>query len=188
MYCHTNFKWIAKRFVFLFVFAIFSFSVANAQVHAFIKKYKPLAHKLSVEFQIPESVILGISIIESGSGKSKNCKLLNNYFGIVGKNSLRKIKGKTYRSRFKQYPDAEASFRDFCHKMSKKKFYDKLMGNTDYRLWIDAMSKSGYSEFHAIWKKNMLNVIKQYNLAALPSYEDVQLELPFKDSTLDTIP
>ena len=187
MFCHTNFRLLTKQLLFL-SFIFFSFSTTNAQVHTFIKKYKPLSHKLSVEFQIPESVILGIAIIESGSGKSKNCKLLNNYFGIVGKNNLHKLKGKTYRSRFKQYPDAEASFRDFCHKMSKKKYYEKLMGNSDYHLWIDAMSKSGYSEFHQVWKKIMLNVIKEYNLAAPPNYEDVQLELPFKDSTMDTIP
>ena len=82
MFCHTNFRLLTKQLFFLLIVFI-SFSTADAQVHAFIKKYKPLAHKLSVEFQIPESVILGVSIIESGSGKSKNCKLLNNYFGIV---------------------------------------------------------------------------------------------------------
>lgn len=190
MYCHTNFKLIAKRFICFLLFILFSFCYADAQLHSYIKKYKPLVEKLSAEYQIPYSIIMSVSIIESGGGKSKNCKLLNNFFGIVGKNSLHKLKGKTYRSRFKQYPDAEASFRDFCHKMSKKKFYESLQGNDDYHLWVNAMSKSGYSEFHQIWKKNILNAIKLYKLAAVSKQEDEQqsAELPLKDSTLDSIP
>ncbi|MEI6184679.1 MAG: glucosaminidase domain-containing protein [Bacteroidota bacterium] len=167
-------------------------------MHAFIKKFKPLAVELSAEFDIPVSIILGVSIIESGSGKSKNCRLLNNYFGIVGKNSLRHSKGSTYHSMFKEYPNAEASFRDFCRKMSKKKFYAKLKGNNDYHDWVAAMSKSGYSQYPALWRKNVLSVIKQYKLAPVSKKEDEQqpaespteqpAELPVKDTTVDTIP
>jgi len=193
MLSQTNLRLLSKKIILLLFILLFSCAKSNAQVHAFIKKYKPLAEKLSVEFDIPVSIILGVSIIESGSGKSKNCRLLNNYFGIVGKNSLRK-KNSTYHSMFKQYPDAESSFRDFCHKMSKKKFYHSLKGNNDYHDWVKAMSKSGYSQYPALWKKNVLSVIKQYKLAPVSNKEDEQqpteqpTELPVKDTTLDTIP
>lgn len=191
---HKTIKVNHKLSTCLLLLLLFCSANCSAQVNAFIKRFKPLAKELSAEFHIPVSIILGVAIIESGSGKSKNCRLLNNYFGIVGKNKLAKSKGKTYRSMFKQYPDAEASFRDFCHKMSKKKFYNSLKENDDFHDWVNAMSKSGYSQYPAIWKKNVLSVIKQYKLAPVSKKEDEQqptdqsAELPVKDTIVDTIP
>ncbi len=193
MLSQTNFRLISKKITFLLFVLLFCGAQSHAQVHAFIKKFKHMAVQLSAEYHIPVEIILGVSIIESGAGKSKNCRLLNNYFGIVGKNGLRK-KNSTYHSMFKQYPDAEASFRDFCHKMSKKKFYSSLKNNDDYHDWVNAMSKSGYSQYPTIWKKNVLSVIKQYKLAPVSKKEDEQqpteqpTELPVKDTTVDTIP
>lgn len=126
---------------------------------AYITKYKTIARELSKEYKIPVAVILGIAIVESSAGAGKNCKLLNNHFGLVGKNSLRKSKGAS--SRYKQYPDAAASYRDFCRMISKKRFYAKLKGHPDYILWIDAISKTGYSENAIVWKKRVIGVIKK---------------------------
>ncbi len=77
---------------------IFNSSFAQTK---FVKKFRPLADSLSTEYGIPASVMLGVSILESSSGTSRNCKLLNNYFGIVGKNKLFKTKG--IKTRYKQY-------------------------------------------------------------------------------------
>ncbi len=108
--------------------------------------------------------MLGVAIMESGSGTSRNCKLLNNHFGIIGKNNLLKTKG--VKSRYKQYPDAMASYVDFCRLMTKKKFYKKLKGNMDHKLWADAISKAGYSEIPAIWKQRLLDIIRKNKLAS----------------------
>ena len=132
-------------------------NISFAQSKTFVKKFQPIADSLSVEYRIPTSVILGISIIESGSGKSRNCKLLNNYFGIKGKNKLKK----GIKSGYKQYPDAAASFADFCRVIKKKKFYKKLKGEENYKLWIDAISKSGYSEVPELWKKRVSDAIRK---------------------------
>lgn len=151
----------------LFVVAMIALTVcvqAQSSTKLFIKKYRPLADSLSVEYGIPASVILGVSIIESGSGTSRNCKLLNNFFGIVGKNKLMKTNG--IRSRYKQYDDAYESFKDFCKLLKKKKYYEKLRGNMDYKLWTDAISKSGYSEVPAIWKQRIDDTIRKNKLAA----------------------
>ncbi len=133
-----------------------------AQSRSFVQKFRPLADSLSLEYEIPASVILGVAIIESSSGTSRNCKLLNNYFGIVGKNNLLKTKG--IRTRYRQYTDATASFVDFCRVVSKKKYYKKLKGNTDYKLWVDAMSKHGYSEVPAVWKARVSDAIRKNKL------------------------
>lgn len=130
----------------------------------YVKKFKPLADSLSKVYGVPTSVMLGIAIMESGSGTSRNCKLLNNHFGVVGKNDLLKSKG--IKSRYRQYPDALASYVHFCKIMAKKKFYKTLKGNSDYRLWADAISKAGYSEIPEIWKQRLLAIIKKNKLSS----------------------
>ena len=137
-------------------------SLLSAGQTKYVKKYRPLADSLAKEFGIPAAVILGVAIIESSSGTSPNCKLLNNHFGIVGKNKV--FKTKNIRTRYKQYPDSRASYIDFCKVLSKKKFYKKLKGNLNYHLWIDAISKSGYSEVPSIWKQRITSAIHHNKL------------------------
>jgi len=154
-----------SRFSLFLLFTFFAVTTAAAKdpVKKYISHYKPLVEKLSAEYGIPVSVITAISIVESGAGKSKNCKLLNNHFGMVGRNSLRK---KGIKTRFKEYEDAEASFKDFCEMVKRKKFYKKLQGNVNYMPWLDAIARSGYSTQPASWKKMISNAIKKYKLDA----------------------
>ena len=129
----------------------------------YIKQYKPIADSLSSVYGIPTSVMLGIAIIESGAGKSRNCKLLNNHFGIKGKNDLLKTKG--IKTAYKQYPDGRSSYVSFSRLMSRKKFYPKLKGKMDHQLWLDAISKSGYSTVPEEWKRNITAAIRKHKLA-----------------------
>jgi flagellum-specific peptidoglycan hydrolase FlgJ len=152
---------ITRTFLLLSFLAFFQVGQAQGK---YVKKFTPLADSLSAEYGIPTSVMLGIAIMESASGTSRNCKLLNNHFGVVGKNNLLKTKG--IRSRYKQYPDALASYVHFCKIIAKKKFYKKLKGNKNYRLWADAISKAGYSEIPEIWKQRLLAIIKKNKLAS----------------------
>ena len=151
-----GFKIFALSVIFLLLF-----SVAHSQ-SGYIKKYKPIARELSIEFGIPVSVILGIAIVESSGGAGRGAKLLNNHFGIIGKNSVKKSHG--IKTRYKQYANAAASYRDFCKVISRKRFYPKLKGNTHYLLWLDAISKTGYSEAPLVWKKRIAGVIQKNKL------------------------
>lgn len=135
---------------------------APAQNRNFEEKYGPLADSLGAVYGIPSSLILGVAIIESGSGKSRNARLLNNFFGIKGKNNLLKTKG--IRSSYKQYPNDTASFVSFCGLVSRKKFYARLKGNPDYRLWTDALSHAGYSEIPETWEKLINSTIRNHQL------------------------
>lgn len=139
------------------------FSSGHSQSRSFVEKFRPLADSLSAVYGIPSAVILGVAIIESSSGTSRNCKLLNNYFGIVGKNNLMRTRG--IRTRYKQYPDAPASFVHFCQVQSRKKYYPKLKGNMNYKIWLDNMSRHGYSEAPAVWKQRVTSAIIQNKLA-----------------------
>ena len=154
----------AKPRLWLFFYFLFFSLSLSAQTKTFIQKYRPLADSLSQAYGVPASVILGVSIIESSAGTSRNCKLLNNFFGIVGKNNLLKTKG--IKTRYKQYDTDTASFVGFCKLQAKKKYYKKLHGNMDYRLWTDAISKAGYSEVPAVWKQRIDETIRKNKLAA----------------------
>ena len=117
---------------------------------AYILKYRPLADPLAAQYGIPVTLILGIAVLESSSGTSRNARLLNNHFGIVGKNRLLQTKG--IRTRYKQYPDADSSFVDFCKLLSHRKYYAKLRGSADTDAWVDAMARAGYSERPDEWR------------------------------------
>jgi Bax protein len=143
------------------VLLLFSVLTASAQSR-YIKRYQPIADSLSEVYGIPTSVMLGIAIIESGAGSSRNCKLLNNHFGIKGKNDLLKTKG--IKSAYKQFPDGRSSYIAFSRLVSKKKFYPKLKGNMDHKAWLEAISKAGYSTVPDEWKRNITAAIRKHNL------------------------
>ena len=149
----------------LLLVILFASELAFSQI-PYVKKYRPMADSLSSIYGVPTSVILGVAILESGAGTSRNCKLLHNHFGIVGKNDL--LKTKRIKSRYKQYSDSRASYVDFCKLMTKKKFYKKLKDNDDYTLWVEAMSASGYSEIPDYWKQKVLETIRKNKLAPVP--------------------
>ena len=79
----------------LFIF-FFTSNVNAGVVRDYINKYHNLVEQLSAEYGIPTSVITAISIVESGAGQTKNGRLLNNHFGIVGKNNLLKTTNNPY--------------------------------------------------------------------------------------------
>lgn len=151
-----------KAFLFTYLLGL-AFTAAAEPTGNYIKKYRSLADSLSAAYGIPASVILGVAVIESSSGAGRNVKLLNNHFGIVGKNNVHRTK--KIKTRYKQYANATASYVDFCNLMTRKKFYKRLKGNLNYILWVDAISKSGYSEIPSVWKQRVTTVIKKHKLA-----------------------
>ena len=148
----------------LVLFLLLVFQASSAQ-SKYIKQYKPIADSLSEIYGVPTSVMLGVAIIESGAGKSRNCKLLNNHFGVKGKNDLLKTKG--IKSSYKQYPDGRASYVAFCKLMTRKKFYPKLKGVKDHKQWLDANSKDGYSTVPDEWKRNITAAIRKHKLSEM---------------------
>ncbi len=129
----------------------------------YIKKYRPLADSLSEKYGIPSSVILGVAIVESGAGNTRTARLLNNHFGIVGVNKLQKTHG--VKTRYKQYASVADSYVAFCQLISRRKFYPRLKGQKDYTLWINAISKTGYSERAEEWRKKITSAIQKNKLA-----------------------
>ena len=171
-----------NQYGFLLATCLFIFqSTLQAQKPSFREKYQPLADSLATVYKIPSAVILGVAIIESGNGTSRNSRLLHNFFGIKGKNNLLKTKG--IRSSYKQYKSDTASFVDFCKLVERKKFYPTLAGNPDYKPWILALSKTGYSEVPETWRKLITGAIQKNGLDR--GVEKKSLQLPAEASNGD---
>jgi len=156
-----------KKLVSVLCF-VFVTTVATAQkaVKKYIKQYESIALEKAEKYQIPASIILGVSIIESAAGQSQICKNLNNFFGIKGKNWNSKKK-MGYHSAYKEYKDDEASFEHFCQVLMKKKFYKNLKGSDDYKEWLNQMNKASYASAKQQWINDITSTIKKYELFKL---------------------
>ena len=133
------------------------FGLKISAQNSYVNQYKPFATELSQEFGIPTSVILSIAFMETGGGTSSACKVLNNHFGMTGKNDINS-------SRFKSFTDSKASYRAFCEWISKRKFYKNLKGSQNHNEWFVAIASSGYSTKPVEWKQKLNTVMKKIGL------------------------
>lgn len=129
----------------------------HAQNKTYISNHKIVASILSEHYGIPTQVILAVAAVESSGGQGPAAKVLNNHFGIVGKNSFVNKRG--HKSRYKQYSNELASYLDFCKLITHKHFYRKMKGNTDCVAWVKAISHAGYSEEPEQWEQKVLGVL-----------------------------
>jgi Bax protein len=148
-----------KLLVLVLMVAIIS---ANAQNNKYITNHKLIATVLGEHYGIPASVILAVAAVESAGGSGAVAKVLNNHFGIVGKNNIVNHRGN--KSRYKQYDNVYASYIDFCNLMTRKKFYSKLKNNDNPQLWVKAISRAGYSEQPEEWEQKIMSVLKSNRL------------------------
>gem|GEM_PF-195781 len=155
--------WICAVFLLLMLSNV---GFAQQSTSDYLKKFKPVSVELMQETGIPASVILGIAMLESGTGTSKNAKLLHNHFGIVGKNNLSQT-NPGHKSRYKQYLSDVASYEHFVQLLTKKKWYTTLQGNMEYTTWLNKMNHSGYSSAGQEWIKRVTNIINRYKLYKL---------------------
>lgn len=131
------------------------------QEHHYINKNKDMAEELSEEYGIPSSVILAVAFVETGGGTSKNSKMLNNHFGIVGKNNT------GGKSRYKYFNSVKDSYEGFCKLLSRKKYYKKLKGTDDFSTWVKAIANAGYSTQPKEWKRRLHLIYDKFNLSDL---------------------
>lgn len=147
------------RFILFPILLLCQYGFSQAD---YFERYKPLADSLDQALGIPAAVILAVAYHESGGGTSRHAQLLNNHFGIKGKNELHKTHG--IRSKYKFYPDAEESYRGFCRVILSKKYYAALRGSNDYKKWVHAIANAGYAANPAQWTQRVLQIIRRYRL------------------------
>lgn len=155
-----------KKTILVLAIILTSFSSIYAQSAAkkYIKAHSMQAMELMQQTGVPASVILGVAMVESSLGRSKNSKVLNNHFGIIGKNDLVKKEG--YQSRFRQFSSAEASFENFVKVVTSKSFYADLKGSLDFKKWLLSLNKAGYCATQGnIWLRDINFFITRYSLS-----------------------
>jgi flagellum-specific peptidoglycan hydrolase FlgJ len=159
---------VIKRKLPALLFSLLFSAAVQAQkvVKKFIKKYEHIAVENMQKHNVPASIILGVSIVESAAGESAIAKALRNFFGIKGKNSnsLEKL---GYKSAYREFESAEASFEHFCQLLKKKKFYVKLKSSTDYKQWLKSMNAASYAEAKEKWVADITRTIHKYELYKL---------------------
>lgn len=136
-------------------------SVGKAQ-STYFNKYKPIADSFEISYGIPSSVMLAVAWFETGGGNTRTSRLLNNHFGITGPNNLRKTHG--IKTMYKWFPSDTAGYKGFCDLVAKKSFYPTLKGNSDYRKWVSAIARSGYSGNASLWTSKVTWIIRNYRL------------------------
>lgn len=144
---------------------------AQQSTNNYLKKFKPVSVELMQETGIPASVILGIAMLESGTGTSRNAKLLHNHFGIVGKNNISQIKP-GHRSVYKQYVTDMASYEHFVEMLARKRWFGEMKGNPEFSVWLKKMNHSGYSSAGHEWIRRVTNIINRYKLYKLDASMD----------------
>lgn len=150
-----------KRIILLFLFMSQLAFIAKSQ-HKYFETYRPLADSLSEALGIPSSIMLAVAYHESGAGTSQIAKLLNNHFGIKGKNDL--MKTHKIKCSYKYYPSPEESYRGFCRLVTSKKYYEKLKGTNDVKKWAKSIAAAGYAANAERWSNSILRVIKTFGL------------------------
>ncbi len=153
-------KWLWMTLLYLSCISI-SFGQQRFTPATYIDEYKNVAQQLMLETGVPASVILAIAMHESANGNSRIARYLNNHFGIKGKNNSKAIK-----SAYKGYESTLASYWDFINLLKRRKSVQSLFeGNsvTDYKPWILAIARSGYSATKD-WRHKVLATISRYNL------------------------
>lgn len=159
----------------------------------YINEIKKLAIAESKKHNIPASIKVAQSALESGWGEGKIVKKANNYFGIKKKTDLTKveldlivgrIKHKTSEyvkdkkiditDEFCVYNSRWASFRH--HSIHLRKRIDAKFNNgyskmksiplSDYKRWAKALEESGYST-DPEYAEKLINIIKRHKLYEL---------------------
>jgi Bax protein len=144
----------------IFSFILFLFSATLHAQQSYINTNKEVAHELSLIYGIPSSVILAVAFVESGGGNSKNSKILNNHFGIVGKNDVN-------NSKYKSFASVKESYEGFCKLLQRKKYFTKLSGSVNFSEWIKAIASAGYSTKPSEWTKKMIAIYNKLKLAEI---------------------
>ena len=159
-----------KRKLPALLFSLMLSAAVQAQkvVRKFIKKYEQIAIESMQKHSIPASIILGVSIVESGAGQSPIARGLRNFFGVKGKNWSSKEK-LGYQSAYKEYASDEASFEHFCQILMNKKFYVKMKASADYKQWLKMMNAASYAEAKQKWIDDITRTIKKFELYKLDS-------------------
>ena len=142
----------------------------EADVQAYIERYRLLALEHEMTFHIPACITLAQGLLESDAGMSELASKYNNHFGIKSFNWRGQVAcygDSSRRSCYRVYGTSEDSFLDHA-KFLQSARYDTLyrLDITDYRAWAEGLRRCGYAEDKA-YPQKLIALIERYQLNAL---------------------
>jgi flagellum-specific peptidoglycan hydrolase FlgJ len=153
---------------------------AQSASQTYIEKFKDNAIRIMHETGVPASIILGVAMHESGSGKSAIAQNLNNQFGVKGGGTVVYYKhNKKVRSAYKRYDSVLDSFNDFARIMTERKQFSHLadkLTQYDYKGWAKGIQRNGYASSRK-WASQVLGIINKYKLDELDRTPEEQPQL-----------
>lgn len=153
---------------------------AQSASQSYIDKFKDNAIRIMHETGVPASIILGVAMHESGSGKSAIAQNLNNQFGVKGGGGAVYYRhNKKVKSSYKRYDSVKDSFQDFARIMTERKQFSHLADkftSYDYKNWAKGIQRSGYCSSRT-WASQVMSIIKKYNLDDLDTKPAQKVEL-----------
>ncbi|MCU0346070.1 MAG: glucosaminidase domain-containing protein [Saprospiraceae bacterium] len=137
--------------------------IDEAAQHAYLTRFAKVAKEEQKKYGIPASIILAVSLYQSGAGQRDIAQDVNNYFAMPCNSdwngACREFQGQVYR----KYSSAWASFRDFS--LFAKENFKRLKG-ADYQAWALALEADGFAETDN-FAKEITDLIVAFRLDAI---------------------
>lgn len=164
-----------RRFLALIMFATFFMPLmaqyTDADVEAYVEKYKDYAIQAQEKYKIPASIKLAQAIYSSACGTNRAAVDAMNHFGIMCRGGWT---GETFYYEnlpvdadhcFRKYPSVEASYQNHSVFLASRERYADLfkLDVTDYKGWANGLYKAGYA-VNPSYPQKLINLIEKYHL------------------------
>ena len=144
----------------------------EADIYAYIERYKEPAINKMYEYKIPASITIAQGIFESACGMSHLAKDGNNHFGIkchkewTGDTIL--IDDDELQECFRKYNSVEESFNDHSLFLKTRPRYSALfdLDVMDYAGWAKGLKAAGYAT-NPEYANRLIRLIETYHIARL---------------------
>lgn len=164
-----------KRLLALIMFAAFFTPLmaqyTDADVEAYVEKYKEYAIQAKEKYKIPVSIKLAQAIYSSACGTNRLATEGLNHFGITCRGGWN---GETFYydnvhttpdDCFRKYASVEASYQNHSVFLASRERYADLfkLDITDYKGWAEGLYKAGYAG-NPNYPQKIINIIEKYHL------------------------
>lgn len=143
---------------------------SDVDPNKFIKKWAPVARKLSAQTKVPASIILAQAMIESRCGTSSLAINARNYFGHkcfekhCKKGHCLNYADDTPKDFFKVYSSPAAGFQEHAKKISTGRYASLVKnGRRNWQAWAYGLKTKGYATDKR-YATSLISTIKRYRL------------------------
>ncbi len=140
---------------------------SDAQVRAFVGRFKKVAITEMEKFNIPASVTLAQALLASQAGTSVIAAQTNNYFNLECGTTWDKAHSTFDGACIRQYETAWSSFRNHSEHLTQGSLQHLThLDKTDYTRWAKGLELANYSTDN-LYAEKLIRIIEEYQLTML---------------------